>query len=812
MRRLRGLPWLRVLLFGAGYLVLAILGGSLAMRYDAPVYWPAAGLSLGVLLRSPREHWPGYLGAIVVIDLVLYLSAGANPLLAGVLAASDVLEPAIAALVLLRMAGAAAARIDAPSSALLFLIVAPGAAALGASLLGGTAITLDQGGSLREHWAEYWACDGLGMLTVAPLVLVARADALSGRTWRSRLELALALVLAGKIAYTIFSPEHHRPYTYLLFVVPTLIALRTGILGAAAAAIVTTPIILVLTGEGGGPYGLLPLESALHQVQFFAAVLAGVLLLVGATADALRRTGLDAALRLREAVDVRRRFERIATSIDEGVFTYRRLPNQWVLDYASPAWGEIFGLEITPTAGDLLEEYIHPDDIDDARAGWDRVDAGEWVAQEYRVTTPQGQLRWVNERLRLRVDETGEWIDGIVSDITERRSEEQRREKIAARLRVMSRTDGLTGLANRRHLTTELERCLGACREGGPGLALLLLDLDRFMVVNDSFGHEAGDAVLRQTAERIAEATSDAAAVAGRWGGEEFCVLVPGLDAEGGLRTVAETLRTAISEVPMRLDDGSELTVTATIGGTVQRRGTAARGPDLVGRADRALYAGKRRGRDRVLLDSDLRAGDATSADSDLLHTAQALALAVSIREGVPALHCQQVADLSARTAERLGLPAAAVLRARLGGWLHDVGKIAIPDGILGKPGALDEAEWEVMRAHPVVGAEVVRRVPGLDLAAAAVEQHHERWDGTGYPGGRSGEAIALEARIVACADAYSAITSDRVYRPERSRGEGIDELRRSAGTHLDPAVVEALVAVLESDEADFVQRLGLAS
>ena len=183
-------------------------------------------------------------------------------------------------------------------------------------------------------------------------------------------------MLAGKVAYTIFSPEHHRPYTYLLFVVPILIALRNGILGAAAAATVMTPIVLVLTGEGGGPYGLLPLESALHQVQFFAAVLAAVLLLAGATADALRRTGLDAALRLRQAVDVRRRFERIATSIDEGVFTYRRLPTQWVLDYASPAWGEIFGLEITPTAGDLLEEYIHPDDIEGARAGWDRVDAG----------------------------------------------------------------------------------------------------------------------------------------------------------------------------------------------------------------------------------------------------------------------------------------------------------------------------------------------------------------------------------------------------------------------------------------------------
>ena len=129
-------------------------------------------------------------------------------------------------------------------------------------------------------------------------------------------------------------------------------------------------------------------------------------------------------------------------------------------------------------------------------------------------------------------------------------------------------------------------------------------------------------------------------------------MLLPGLDDAGGLRAVAETPARRHRHVPMRLADGSELTVTATIGAAIQVSGTAARGPELVDRADRALYAGKRRGRDRAVLDVDLRAGDATGEDSDLLHTAQALALAVSIREGVPALHCQQVADLAARTAE----------------------------------------------------------------------------------------------------------------------------------------------------------------
>ena len=127
---------------------------------------------------------------------------------------------------------------------------------------------------------------------------------------------------------------------------------------------------------------------------------------------------------------------------------------------------------------------------------------------------------------------------------------------------------------------------------------------------------------------------------------------------------------------------------------------------------------------------------------------------------------------------------------------MHDVGKLAIPDRVLTKPGPLDEAEWETMRTHPEIGEAIVRRVTGLADAAAAVRNHHERWDGTGYPDGLRGEEIPLEARIVAVVDAYSAITAERSYKAARSHEEALAELRRSGGTHLDPVVVEALCAV----------------
>ena len=139
--------------------------------------------------------------------------------------------------------------------------------------------------------------------------------------------------------------------------------------------------------------------------------------------------------------------------------------------------------------------------------------------------------------------------------------------------------------------------------------------------------------------------------------------------------------------------------------------------------------------------------------------------------------------------------------RCRLGGWLHDVGKLAVPERILNKPGPLDDAEWEVMRTHSAVGADIVHRIPALRQVAPAVRHHHERYSGDGYPDGLAGQAIPIEARIIAAADAYAAMTADRPYSPARTTQEATAELRRSAGSHFDPAVVDALLAVLGLDD-----------
>jgi HD-GYP domain-containing protein (c-di-GMP phosphodiesterase class II) len=211
------------------------------------------------------------------------------------------------------------------------------------------------------------------------------------------------------------------------------------------------------------------------------------------------------------------------------------------------------------------------------------------------------------------------------------------------------------------------------------------------------------------------------------------------------------------------------------------------------------MYRAKQTGRDRTLLSGD-PATETVEDASELLMIAQAFAHTASIREGIPDLHCAQVADLAGQVAVQLDLPAATVLRCRLAGWLHDVGKVTIPERVLAKPAPLSEPEWRVMVTHAAFGAELVARTPGIAECAAGVRHHHERWDGTGYPDRLAGAAIPLEARVVAAADAWNAMTHDRIYRRALDFDTACAEIRGIAGTQLDPAVADALLAIVQSE------------
>jgi diguanylate cyclase (GGDEF)-like protein len=321
-----------------------------------------------------------------------------------------------------------------------------------------------------------------------------------------------------------------------------------------------------------------------------------------------------------------------------------------------------------------------------------------------------------------------------------------------------------------------------------------MIDLDFFKQVNDAYGHGTGDEVLARVG-LLLRATARNIDLPARWGGEEFAVLLRDVRSEAALAERAERLRQAVEDDPIAHGD-IHVELTISVGCALAPDGSHTLDA-LLETADRCLYAAKHEGRNRVSTVPVTGAAGASSAESEALGLARALAFASSLREGVPEEHSERVADLAARTAEHLGLPQRTVERCRLGGWLHDVGKLAIAEQILTKPGPLDAAEWARMRTHPAIGAAVVGRVAALRHAVPGIRHHHERYAGGGYPDDLAGDTIPIEARIIAAADAYAAMTAARPYSGARTPDDAAAELRRSAGSHFDPAVVDSLLAVL---------------
>jgi diguanylate cyclase (GGDEF)-like protein/putative nucleotidyltransferase with HDIG domain len=358
-----------------------------------------------------------------------------------------------------------------------------------------------------------------------------------------------------------------------------------------------------------------------------------------------------------------------------------------------------------------------------------------------------------------------------------------------------SQVDALTGTYNRPHLldlvTTELNRAA----RGGTTPAILLLEIDDHALLESEHGPVAADAVLVEVAARIRGVLRSYDSL-GRWSTAQFGVLAPNVPDDEALWRVADTIRSVVGAAPTVVLDGLELWATVSVGAVLGTGGREAF--QLVAAADAALADARRRGHDQTVL-VDGGAGDGAP---DAMRIAHALAVSVSQREGVPPTHDRDVAALAAAIATTMGLDADTVERARLAGLLHDVGKVAIPRELLTRQGPLGESEWSIMRTHSALGEEIVRRIPALEPAARGVRHHHERFDGTGYPDALAGVAIPVEARIVAVADAYWAMTAGPSFRRPRSVSAALAEITAGADTQFDAVVVQALADALAGSRA----------
>ncbi|HEX6499150.1 MAG TPA: diguanylate cyclase [Micromonosporaceae bacterium] len=379
------------------------------------------------------------------------------------------------------------------------------------------------------------------------------------------------------------------------------------------------------------------------------------------------------------------------------------------------------------------------------------------------------------------------------------------RTHLAQQLRLAAITDSLTGLYNRRFFDQMLASEADLATRQRRPLSLILLDLDHFKEVNDTYGHSAGDAVLVEAANRLKRSLR-ADDVVSRYGGEEFIVLLPATDERTAV-DLAERLRLELGSTSVTIPSGDQVRLTASLGVATADPSHQIDVDKLVNAADKAVYQAKARGRDRVA-GSDLcplrELYGKPRLPRELVWIADRIDAMLSDRE-----HSAAIARWSMRTAARLGLDPATQYRTAAAARLHDIGKIGISRDLLAKPTELDESEWEQMRRHPQESARLLTEIGDRPDLAPLVAAHHERYDGTGYPEGLAGDDIPIEARIIAVCDAWSAMRTNRPYSPALTECEAREQLERSRGSRFDPNVVDAFLALVDEGDIDEAAPLG---
>lgn len=355
-------------------------------------------------------------------------------------------------------------------------------------------------------------------------------------------------------------------------------------------------------------------------------------------------------------------------------------------------------------------------------------------------------------------------LRGVIMDITDRKHMEERLETLSLR-------DPLTGLYNRAYFENEIERL----ESGGYSQAsVLMCDVDGLKIINDSFGHNTGDALLIAAADVLRKSLRDSDIIA-RIGGDEFAVILPNcgqISAERAFSRILSAVEDYNAANPL-------IPLSLSVGFATTKRSLDLR--DLYKEADNNMY------REKLHQSRSTRSA-----------VVQTLVKAMEARDYNTEDHAERLLVLVSDLGKSVDLPKQKLHDLRLLAKFHDIGKVGIPDSILFKPAALTPSEINEMRQHCEIGHRIAQSAPDLVLIADWILKHHEWWNGEGYPLGLKGEEIPLECRILAIADAYDAMTSDRPYRKALSHSDAVAELKKGAGTQFDPGLVGKFLKTLD--------------
>ncbi|MBP8639679.1 MAG: PAS domain S-box protein [Oscillospiraceae bacterium] len=392
------------------------------------------------------------------------------------------------------------------------------------------------------------------------------------------------------------------------------------------------------------------------------------------------------------------------------------------------------------------------------------------------VTTANGSEIFLETLKSPYYNNNGELVGliGISRDITERKKRE-------AEIEYISYHDYLTGAYNRRFFEEEFERLNS---QSNYPIAVVMGDVNGLKLINDSFGHHFGDKLLQDIVKRIS-ACLRPGDISARIGGDEFGIILP--------RTNETEANAIVSQIKSTIEKESDINTSETalmsvsFGFAVQTVPGVGLGA-LMKQAEGYMF--------------NKKFYDSRSLKGRTIDIVMKTLFEKSPREK---LHSERVGNISAAIAKELGFDKERINKIRVAGFLHDIGKIGIPENILNKKSKLDAQEWKIMKTHPEKSRRILENTYEYSEISNIVLYHHEKWNGSGYPEGLMGVEIPLESRIVAVADAYDAMTYNRSYRTKSSLTDAIEELRRCSATHFDPAIVEIFIEKVLSSEIDFL-------
>lgn len=366
-------------------------------------------------------------------------------------------------------------------------------------------------------------------------------------------------------------------------------------------------------------------------------------------------------------------------------------------------------------------------------------------------------------------------------------------------------TDGLTGLYNQRYFFSRLQEEIDRSTRNQKPLSVIFCDLDQFKSFNDINGHGMGDQALNEVSRIITE-SKRAIDISARYGGEEFAIILPETDTSGA-QIIAHRIRRRIAGFTFNTKSRNASSLTTSIG-VASYPDDAKHADDLVDKADWSMYYGKRQGGNRVTLFHE-ESGDYGRINMedlvrDELHLVAAQALAASVDAGGSRdkQHAESVARLASVIAAEMLVEDEEIYKIRVAGLLHDIGLVTVPQEIINKREHLSAEEWRRIKEHPETGETILKHIASLEGYLPVVRHHHEHYDGEGYPDGLIRDQIPLGARILAVADAFQAMISERPYRRALTTDEALNELQMSAGTQFDPDVVDAFVSLFRTRQA----------